>query len=164
MGLFDHTEESQQLQVDDTVRANMLEMGRWGKFLAIVGFISMGLMILMGLFMLTAMSKVTMPASEFGDAPMATGSAFGSMMGGAMFFIYIILAALYFYPTYALYKYSVLVKRGINTEDQFTFNKAFGYLRGCFKYLGILVLIMICIYAMFFIFGGVAALVAGALS
>lgn len=153
--MFNHTEENNDIKIDDVAKAHMLEIGRWGKFLAIVGFIMMGLLILLGVVLAVAMPSLPV------DQSMNNGSAaIMGMMGGFMLFIYVILAAIYFYPTWALYKYAVVIKRAIANNDQQQFNDAFGYLKGCFKYMGILMIILLCFYAMFAIFGGLAAFVA----
>lgn len=150
--MFNQTENTHNdIRIDDVARYNMLEMGRWGKFLAIVGFIIMALMIL-----LSVVVMVAMPAMYTENA--ATGGLFG---GFFLLLIYIVLAALYFYPTWALYKYSAGIKHALAHNDQHLFNMAFGHLKGAIKYIGIVTLVMLCIYAVIFLFAGLAALVAG---
>lgn len=155
--MFNHTEENNDIRIDDIAKAHILEIGRWGKFLAIVGFIMMGLFIVLGLVFAVAMPSLPVEQNMDGGS----AAAMGMIGGGFVFFVYVILAAIYFYPTWALYKYAVIIKRAIANNDQQQFNYAFGYLKGCFKYMGIVMIIILCIYAMFALFGGLAAVVAG---
>lgn len=148
MGLFDHSEEPQNLQVDDTTRANLHELGRWSKFLAILMFIMMGLMVVFSIFMSTTM------ATSLGLG--------GAMAGIGIAMLYLLLAAMYFYPSFALYKYAVLMKRALKTEDQVSFNSAINWLKNSFKYVGIFMIILIGIYILAFIVGGLAAFVGSA--
>jgi hypothetical protein len=137
------------IRIDDVARYNMLEMGRWGKFLAIVGFIVMAVLILLGVVMMVAM-----------PAMYTESAAIGGLFGGFLLVLYVAAAALYFYPTWALYKYSAGIKHALAHNDQHLFNTAFGHLKGAIKYIGIVTLVMLCIYAVIFLFAGLAALVA----
>lgn len=137
--MFNHSEEPQSIQLDETSRSHMLEVGRWGKFLAIIGFVSIGILVVVGL-LITIIGSSTLSAVE-------------SLTGVALLFIYLVIGAIYFYPIYAIYQYGKLIKQAIATEDQETFNAAFGYLKGSFKYIGILMLILLSIYALAFVVG-----------
>ena len=149
--MFNQTENTHDgIRIDDVARYNMLEIGRWGKFLAIVGFIIMALLILLGVVMMVAM-----------PAMYKESAAMGGLFGGFFLLLYIAAAALQFYPTWALYKYSAGIKQALAHNDQHLFNTAFGHLKGAIKYIGIVTLIMLCIYTVIFLFTGLAALVAG---
>ncbi|MCB9045673.1 MAG: hypothetical protein H6550_06005 [Chitinophagales bacterium] len=144
--MFDHSEEPKGLIVDETGRSHMLELGRWGRFMAIASFIMMGLMVLKGLF---AMISMVAWSEGFGLG--------GSFAGPSVFVMYLLMAGINFYPTYALYKYTSLIKRATMLEDQYMFNEAFRYLKNAFKYLGVLLIIIICLYALIFIVAGISA-------
>lgn len=124
------------LEVDNTAKAHMLETARWAKFLAILGFIGLGLVILIGLFAGTLMSSLS---AYSGNTATAT-------MGPMMFFIYLIIAGVYFYPVFALYKFSSLIKVALNSANQQQFNDAFRYMKSMFKYMGIVSIVILCIY------------------
>ena len=128
-------------------RANMLEIARWTKFISIVMFIGLGLGVLGAIAM------------------MLGSSAFDNLGYGAlgigMGFFYLLMVALYFYPIYALYKFSELIKPAIRTANQQQFNDAFAYLKGHYKFFGILLIIVIALYGLVFIFAGIGAAVSG---
>ena len=144
---YNSNSEIFNLQVDEVARAHMLEMARWGKFLSIVGFISLGLLALMGVAML--FSTAIIDSMGYG--------AFGASFA----LIYLVFVALYFYPTYALYKFSNKVKPAIRTANQPQFNEALSHLKGVFKFVGIFTIIIIGIYGLVFIFAIIGAAVSG---
>lgn len=135
--------------INETAKYNLLEAARWGKFLAVVGFVIMGLMIAGGLIM---------------GAFMATFSAaqLGYLFSPALFtFFYVVLAVIYFYPIYALLKFSTLTKRALQANDPSIFAQATGYLKGMLKYMGIWTILIICIYALVIIFAMTVGLASG---
>lgn len=137
--MFNHSEEDKPvIAVDETVKAYMLEMGRWTKFLAIFMFVIMALMILGGLSMM-----LLMPAMY---AEQGAGSIAGGIFGGVFFLIYIVYVAVFFYPTWALLKYATTIKRALATFDQDLFRTALRYLKNYFLYTGILVIIIMAVY------------------
>lgn len=154
MGLFDHDEEPKKIQIDDTARAHLLELSRWGKFMAIVVFIMMGLLILFGVILAASLTSLS---NGFGGNP-------NGFSGSLLVLLFVFAAGVYFYPAFALYKYAVLAKKALPAEDQLMFNTALAYLKNAFKYIGVLMLILICIYVLTFIFGGLAGVLAGAFS
>src|SRR4051812_36973583 len=130
--MTDHNDSSIfRLEVDEVAKAHMLEMGRWGKFISIIGFIMIGLMLAGGLIF-------SMSASA-----LSTSSLLGGISGMAIFFIYLIIAAILFFPTYALFKFSANIKPALATMNREQFNTAFGHLKGMFKFWGIMTIIMI---------------------
>lgn len=149
--MFNHPEEEAKIIVDETARAYMLEIGRWGKFLAIAGFIFMGLLLLLSIVMAISFSSL---ADGFGGS--------GGLHPAFSAIILALMIAIYFYPIYALYKYAVQIKAALATENQELFNSAFGYLKGMFKYMGIFMIIIIGCYVLGFIFGGLVAVLVGA--
>ncbi len=129
-----------EMIIDETGKAHFLEMAKWTKFLAIMGFVLIGIMILAGIFMGSAFARIS------GSA------AVGAISGIGFTLIYIILAGIYFYPTYALYKFSTLIKPAVAHSDTALFNEAISYKKNLFKYMGILMIIVLAMYALIFMF------------
>ena len=126
--------------VDETAKGHLLETARWAKFLSIVGFVTIALLILAGLFASMIMGSL--------------GGTIGSgMPAGAMMAIYIVFGALYFFPTYYLFKFSSLIKPALLGANQQDFNSALSYLRKAFRFIGIVTLVILGIYALIIIFG-----------
>lgn len=129
-----------QMIIDENGKAHFLEMAKWTKFLAIMGFIMMGIMIVAGLFM----------GSIFASIP--GYNAVGALSGIGFAIFYTLISAIYFYPIYALYKFSTLIKPALAYNDTAMFNEAIAYKKNMFKYMGILTIILIAMYALFFMF------------
>ena len=60
------------LGLGQLTRSDLYEAARWAKFLAIVGFVSLGLLVLMGLFFLVTMGSMSRyGGGGFGHRPAA---------------------------------------------------------------------------------------------
>lgn len=119
------------LQINDF----LLETSKWGKFLAILGYIGMGIQVLLAIFMMFVYSRLgNLPESDF---PM-----------GLMGIFYLIIPVIYYFPVTYLYRYSVQIKQGVNSKDLSTVTSGFQNLKSLFKFLGILAIVMISIYAL----------------
>lgn len=150
MSLFNDKQESIfEFGMDETSKAYMLETARWGKFLAILSFVGMGLLILVGLLFLVVLNMT-------GETNVTT---LGTGIG--MSVVYFIIAAIYFYPVWALYKFSVLSKQAIHSSNQQQFNESLRYLRNIFKFLGIIMIISLVIWGLAFVIGTIGALISG---
>ena len=132
--------DNTQMVITDQAKSYLFETAKWTKFLAIVGFIFMGLMILLGLFMGSIMK--TLPGTPAG-------------LGGAMSIAYVIMffivAAIYFYPLYCLLKFSVRTREAVLSNDTPTMTESFGWLKKFYKYIGILLIIALACYALAFV-------------
>jgi len=132
-------EENQQSETpiicNNVIRGYLLETSKWGKFLAIVGFVGIGLMILLGIFVMIGMSFL----SEFSSK---------SMPMGLLGIIYIIVAVIYFFPVNYLHKFSVLIKQSLNSNDELALTSGFGNLKKMFKFMAILTIVVLSIYVL----------------
>jgi hypothetical protein len=122
------------LEIDESAKRTFLEMARWTKFLSIMGFIFLGLMVLAGIVI--AVVADSLP----GNSPFA---AFG-IVGTMAYFLGI--AAVTFYPIYALLRFSIGIKPAIKSADKLRFNNAITALKNTFKYYGIMMIIFLGIY------------------
>lgn len=139
------------LEVDEYGKSTFLEMTRWTKFLAILGFVMIGLLVLFGVGM--AMMAGTL--SQLSNSPMPAGGGMAFMIGT------LFIVGIYIYPIYALLKYSTGMKLAMNTNSKEQFNSAIGYLKNMFKYMGILAIIILSLYAVVFIFMMIGLMAAG---
>lgn len=120
----------------------ILETAKWAKFLAIVGFVMLGLMAIGVLFMIVAGATFM---TQLG------GSAGGSL--GFMIFLYIGMIALYFFPTYYLYQFSAKIKSGLSDGNGSNIDAGFENLKSTFKFMGILMIVVLSLYGLMFIVG-----------
>ncbi len=137
------------LVIDESNKAFLIESSKWGKFLAIVGYVFMGLLALMGLFFMIGMSVM----KSLTDIPFNPGF-FG--------IIYIIMAIIYYFPVTYLYNFSNKIKQGIMNLNQQAMTDGFGNLKSMFKFMGILTIVMLSIYALVLVIAVPIAIIAAA--
>jgi uncharacterized membrane protein (DUF485 family) len=110
---------------------------KWAKFLAILGFIFMGFIAVFGIIFAVTMSS-GLGAQAFGGG--------GSMMGIGMTVMYLLLASIYFFPIYYLYKFTSHMKVALITSNAQELNESFKYLKSHYKFLGIFTIVIFSVY------------------
>lgn len=138
---LENTQVENKLEVTDIIKSALLETAKWTKFLAILGFVGIGLMIVAAFFMGVVMSSV----NSFNDYGTST-NAFDFIGTGVISIIYIVMAVLYFFPVKYLFDFSNKVKTALQIQDQLLFNEAFTKLKSHYKFIGILTIVMIALY------------------
>jgi hypothetical protein len=131
------------LQVSATAQNFLAESAKWSRFLAIMGFIFCGLMVVMAFFIPALI--VNLPPYNTLPASYSTGIATG------MTVVYLLLALLLFFPCFYLYKFSVKMRISLNTESQENFEESLKNLKSMFKFYGVLTIIMLSFYALAFV-------------
>ncbi|PSR54282.1 hypothetical protein AHMF7605_12500 [Adhaeribacter arboris] len=133
-----------ELQVTAQMRNYLLLTAKWTRFLAIVGFVFIGLMVI-GAFTFGAIMRSMM--ANFPGAPT-------SIPGGSSVIMTIYLlffAVLYFFPTLYLYQFSTKTKAALLYGEEVNLAYAFSRLKSFFKFWGIFLLVILAIYALVFI-------------
>ncbi len=148
-----YAENTNGLHVDNEAKMYLAETSKWAKFLSIIGFIGMGLMVVMGFFMGSIMSNYAglmgMPETE------------GIMMG-SISLIYILIALLYIYPLWKLYQFADLSKQALVTNDSTLLTNALEAQKSMFKFMGIWVIVVLAIYAILLVIALVSFVFIGA--
>ena len=117
------------------------ESAKWSKLLAIIGFIGIGFMVLAALFVGSIMSLI----------PVMNHSAGAGMPFGIISVVYLLLAGVYFFPVYYLYKYANDTKIAIETQNEELLTSGLGYLKSHHKFLGIMTIVVMSLYALMLI-------------
>lgn len=128
---------SDNTKLSDTDREYLNSAGGWAKFLAIMGFIACGFMAIGGIIMLVAMS---------GLSPIYGG------LSPLIALIYFVIAGIYFMPCLYLFNFGSKIQQTCRYEDGFTTSEAFRYLRACFRFMGIMTIVIMGIYLLFILF------------
>lgn len=137
--------ENNDLSLTTGAKMFLKESAGWTKFISIVGFVFLGLLVIFALF----------AGSILGAAMEASGMA---MMGGAFLTVlYLAMAVLYFFPIYYLFQFSSKMKAALQTQSSELLEQAFSNLKSHYKFMGILLIIVLGLYAIALIFGGLAA-------
>ncbi len=126
--------------------------GKWCMFLAIVGFIGIGLLLIVAVVMFAVMSAVPNMAMAGADTgPGVPAFALFGAMKGLLSGLYVVLAIVYFFPVYYLYKYAKGMKMSIEASNSDLLSEALVNLKSHHKFLGIMTIVMISIYILTFI-------------
>jgi len=132
--------------LSDSAMFYLSEARKWAKFISIIGFIGIGMMILAGLLMGFMMDAITSMSPQPVPFP-----------SGVFTFFYIVMAVIYFFPVYYLYKFSEDMKRALELGQEEQLTSAFRWLKSHYKFIGILMIILIA----FSILAFFAAILAG---
>lgn len=141
---------SETMEVNDQNIPFFAEIAKWGKFLSIVGFIVSGLLAIFAIVMPQFIMRTQFPSTMAG----ATNG-----MSIVITVVYLGIAVLMLFPALYLYRHSVRMQAALAQNDQGIFNSSMENLKSLFKFYGIFTIVMLCIYALFFII----ALVGGAM-
>jgi hypothetical protein len=137
-----------QIVVSESALGYLQATRPWVKFLAIVGFVFMGLMVLVGLMMTLAFSAVPQQPGM----PPAFGPIFGTL--------YIVMAGIYLMPCLFMHRYAKAIA-AIPSAGQGALEEALKQQKSFWKFMGILMLVMLCLYAAILVFGVLAAVLIG---
>ena len=145
--------QNNEMKLNESAIAFLRESAKWSMFLAIIGFVGIAIMVIAGIFMGTIMSSI--PAMGGGMNNGMSSSPF-TMMPGLMAGFYIVIAILYFFPIYYLFKYAQNTKMSLQSSNSDLLADALGYLKSHHKFLGIMMIIIISLYILIAIIGVVA--------
>ena len=129
-----HVENGENLIIDWRSKEFLKETAKWTKFLAILGFVGIGLMVLISLFIVFANSMLPENIMPFGSRMMIV-------------FFYMIFAIIYCFPVYYLYKFSTNMKVALMNNDSKTIQDAFEFLKSHYRFIGIMMVIVFSLYA-----------------
>ncbi len=129
--------------------AFLLKAAKWGKFLAILGFIVTGLMVLAGIamsFVLNMVSEEVMPLNmPFSPKVLSV--------------IYIIIAAIYVIPVFFLNSFSNNVSKAVSLSNTENMTTSLRSLKNLFVFIGISTILILTFYTIILIVVGTAALI-----
>ncbi len=125
---------SNSLIITETIKGYLRESAKWSFFLAIMGFIGIGFMLLAAIIMMVASSFAAADATGFG--------AFGGVLAA----VYLLFAVIYAFPVYYLYRYAADMKTALNSDNNEVLTSAFESLKSHHKFLGITIISIMVIY------------------
>jgi hypothetical protein len=128
---------SQDLTVTAATRSYLHEAARWAKFIAIVGFVFVGLFVMVALFFVVGFSSTEIPGL--------------GRWGGAFGIIYLLIALLYFFPLLYLFRFAEKTKYAVERQSSVELESGIENLKANFKFVGIMLLVVIGLYALIFV-------------
>ncbi len=136
----------QGLSLTTRGRDNLGETARWAKFLAIMTFIFAGFIALIGIFAGTFFQLM--------------GLDMYVPVGAGLTIFYLFLGGLTFLPGLFMYRFATYAKQAVRDQSTGALDDSLVNMKALFKFYGILTLIMLVIYGLFFliaIVGGIGA-------
>lgn len=146
------------LNIDPVTKANLGETAKWARFLAIIGMIVLVLALAITVYSVIFLGSAGSAFSP--DAGYNVNTAFNDNMRIGVIIGSVIMLAVAFFPLLFLLRFANDMRKALNGNDQQRLNTSFQNLKIYFRYLGILVLIVLVIYAIIFTLTivGIAAL------
>ncbi len=139
---MDDVQETPKIELEYETLKDLDRTRKWTMFLAILGFIGISILLIVGIF-----TGVFMSVFNKGDT--AT-----SYPGWLVCIIFIAASVIYFFPIFFIFRFSKFISGVVKTQSTEELKKAFKNLRSYFTYIGILVIAMLVIYIIAFLLLG----------
>jgi len=134
--------EIRKIEIGQETLKNLNTTRKWAMFLAIIGFILLGLIIVIGLIAGTFLTAFNSGEKSLG------------IPESLMFVPILLLAVIYFFPVLFLFRFSKHTAHAIQTLDKQELHKAIKNLKICFAYIGIMIIIIFSLYIVALIVAG----------
>jgi hypothetical protein len=143
-------EDQNKLSLNDLAISALRESGKWCMFLSIVGFIFIGLILFFGVYI--SLISANLPTPEMGGTnEQGSGLSLVASIKSYFGILYLLMALLYFFPIYYLYNFAKGIKHALSSGNENILEKALVNLKSHHKFLGIMTIVMISLYILFFI-------------
>lgn len=143
------------LCVSNKAATYLYRVTRWSKFFAILGFIGTAFILLMVLAMLAFGSFLPLFSRVLGANIGAS-----AMMPGALMIVfglvYVIIAVLYFLISLKLYRFANKTALALKSNSDDQLEEGFKNLSAYLKILGIITIVFLSLYLLFFVVGMLA--------
>jgi hypothetical protein len=137
--------------LNDAMVRYLREASPWARFLGIMGFIQCGLMALGGLVSLAVIPAFISELSDLSGVP----SFIAGGMGGLVGVIYIIGAALLFFPARFAYNFGTKIRSYQRSNAEEDLESAFKNNKSLWKFFGILTIVSLALIPFSLIIGGI---------
>ncbi len=138
------------LTIDPATKANLSETARWARFLAIIGFVFLLVMVLVGIYSTITINRFEDEFREMGGQ----GSAgMLSSAGTGVAAVYILIAAVWFFPLLFTLRFANQMQGALQNNDQKLLSASFQNLKVCYRYLGIITVIFLVLIVLSLLLG-----------
>lgn len=127
------------LSIDPVSKMHLTEAAKWARFLAIVGFIFLVLVVAAGIFAATTISGLEEEYSRQLGGYRNRGM--GGYMGAGAAIFYVLLAVIYFFPLMFTLRFSNNMKAALAADNQERLNASFQNLKATLRYMGVITII-----------------------
>lgn len=136
-------QQQETISVDSIAREQLSEAARWARFLAIMGFIGCGIIVIAGILMTlfaSFMSQVSTGYSYSGRPVQTFGRS--ALIG----ILYVIGSAVFYVRCLYLYRFANKMRTALRERDQQELNESFRNLKKMFRFNGILTIVIVALY------------------
>ena len=144
------------LSIDPITKTQLSETARWAKFLAIVGMVGLGLVVVFGLVYSIWISTMMGTMQDRYGVQSPGAYAGGLAVGSAL--IFIVMAVVAFFPMLYMLRFANQMKVALYGNDQESLNTSFQNLKRYFRYVGIITIIGIGFWIIWLLVFGFAIL------
>jgi Na+/melibiose symporter-like transporter len=134
LNIMDSPDEIKKIELEEETLVDLDKTRKWTMFLAILGFIGIGVLLIVGIF-------TGVFLSVFNKGNTAT-----SFPGWLVCIIIIAASAVYFFPMLYIFRFSKLLSGVSRNPDKENLKKAFKNLRAYFTYMGIFLIVVLVMY------------------
>lgn len=152
---MENNQENRKIEIGHESLGYLDTTRKWTMFFSILGFVAIGLMLILSLVAGSFLGSLTRGMSGMeGMEGMETARAVGGFASIMMFVVILIFAVIYFFPLLFLFRFSKHAKNAVANCDASELNLALKNLKSYWKYIGILVIIVLAIYIIVFLIAG----------
>ena len=126
-----NNEEEQNLKIDARSHKHLMEISKWVRFIGITGIVISIMMAITGLAGPDLLSKLLASANQAVISP------------ASLSIIFEVVAAICFFPSIFLYKFSVKLKSALANDNQQSLNEAFLNLKYFCRFIGVIAILYI---------------------
>lgn len=129
----------------------LYDTARWARFIAILGFVFIGFMVVIGIFITPVLSYLNEELLASATSPQVSPVL--------LVIIYLVIAIVVFFPIYYLFQFSNSIIVAYKAKDEENLNASFLFLKKHFKFIGILMIISLAVYFIIFLIGIFAVII-----
>jgi len=121
------------MQVNEFMKLELKSAAKWMKFICTVGCVGVAFVVLLGLLLIVLGTGIS---QYLADTP----------LGGAIGFLYLIIAAIYIYPLIKGFQFANATRNACMTDNEAELTRGFEGLNKLLMFIGILTIIILVIY------------------
>jgi hypothetical protein len=139
---MENNAEIKKIEIEQESISHLNTIRKWTMFMSILGFILLGLLIIIGLIAGTFLSAFN------------TGEGAAGLPESFIIIFFLLMAAVYFFPVLYLFRFSKHTAKAVETLDKEELYKAIKNLKSYFVYLGVLIIIGLSFYVIAIVAAG----------
>ena len=160
---MENIQENRKIEIGQESLGYLDSTRKWSMFFAILGFIFLGIMLVIGIVAGSFMSAFTSKMTGMEGIQGMEGTKAAGGIASVLFFIYmLVFAVIYFFPLLYLFRFSRHTKKSVANLDANELQLGLKNLKSFWKYIGILMIICLAAFLLVLIIaGGSLALLTG---